>query len=40
MKDYYEGSLSYRDYVVHIFTGILFNVFLLAAIWKNLPPYW
>lgn len=27
----FDGNLSYRDYVVHIFTGILFNVFLVAA---------
>lgn len=40
MKDYYDESLSYRDYVVHIFTGILFNLFLLAAVWTILPPNW
>ncbi|MBQ7489411.1 MAG: hypothetical protein IJT51_02695 [Bacteroidales bacterium] len=28
-----DGTLTYRDYVVHVFTGTLFNVFLLAALY-------
>lgn len=40
MSTNFDGNLTYRDYVVHTFTGILFNVFLLAAIWPILPPYW
>jgi len=31
MSENFDGSLTYRDYVVHVFTGILFNVFLVAA---------
>lgn len=30
-------SLSYRDLVVYIFTGLLFNLFLWAALWPILP---
>lgn len=40
MTTNFDGKLEYRDYVVHIFTGILFNVFLLAALWPTLPDGW
>ena len=33
MSANFDGNLTYRDYVVHIFSGILFNVFLLAALY-------
>lgn len=35
-----DGTLTYRDYVVHVFTGILLNVFLLAALFPALPDRW
>lgn len=35
-----KEKLTYRDYVVHIFTGILFNVFLLVVFWPLLPANW
>ncbi len=41
MSASFDGNLTYRDYVVHIFTGILFNVFLVAALYTPdtvLPP--
>lgn len=31
------GKLEYRDYVVHVFTGILLNLFLLAACRNSFP---
>ncbi|MBO4738300.1 MAG: hypothetical protein J5606_01935 [Bacteroidales bacterium] len=34
-----NGNLTYRDFVVHIFTGILFNLFLIVALWSTLFPY-
>ncbi len=40
MSTNFDGNLSYRDYIVHIFTGILFNLFMLGAFWYSLPPYW
>lgn len=33
MSANFDGYLTYRDYVVHIFTGILFNVFMVAALY-------
>lgn len=36
----FDEKLNYRDYVVHIFTGLLFDVFLLAAIYPILPSGW
>lgn len=41
MSASFDGNLTYRDYVVHIFTGILFNVFLMPALYTPdtvLPP--
>ena len=35
-----EGKLTYRDYVAHIFTGVIFNVFLLASLFPVLPDKW
>lgn len=32
MTTNFKGDLSYRDYVVHVFTGIIFNVFLMLAL--------
>lgn len=40
MNTDFEGKLTYRDYVVHIFTGVIFNVFLLAALFPVLPDKW
>lgn len=40
MNEILDSKLEYRDYVVHIFSGILFDVFLLTAIWPTLPPLW
>lgn len=40
MSTNFDGTLTYRDYVVHIFTGILFNVFLVAVFWLQLPSNW
>ena len=37
MSANFDGNLTYRDYVVHIFSGILFNIFLLAALFE---PDW
>ena len=34
------GKLEHRNYVVHVFTGILLNVFLLAALFPALPDRW
>lgn len=36
----YKENLTYRDYVVHIFTGVLFNVFMLVALFPILPDKW
>jgi hypothetical protein len=33
MSANFDGNLTYRDYVVHIFSGILLNMFLLAALY-------
>lgn len=40
MSETLDGKLEYRDYVVHIFSGILSDVFLLTAFWPTLPPHW
>lgn len=40
MNTNFDGKLEYRDYVVHVFTGILLNVFLLAALFPTLPDRW
>lgn len=40
MNTDFDGKLNYRDYVVHISTGLLFDVFLLAAVYPKLPPDW
>lgn len=40
MSTDFEGKLTYRDYVAHIFTGVIFNVFLLAALFPVLPDKW
>ena len=41
MKTNFNGALNYRDYVVHIFSGILFNVFLILALTPSLTPcFW
>lgn len=40
MNTNFDGKLEYRDYVVHLFTGILLNVFLLAALFPALPDRW
>ena len=37
MSANFDGTLTYRDYVVHVFTGILLNVFLLVAFFPALP---
>ena len=39
MNTIYDGELSSRDYVVHIFTGVLFNVFLFLALRPSLSPW-
>ena len=39
MNTIYDGELNYRDYVVHIFTGVLFNVFLFLALRPSLSPW-
>ncbi len=38
MKTNFDGELNYRDYVVHIFSAILFNVFLFLALKPSIPP--
>lgn len=35
-----KEKLTYRDYIVHIFTGVIFNVFLLVVFWPLLPANW
>lgn len=35
MTTNFKGELSYRDYVVHVFTGIIFNVFLMLALFMS-----
>lgn len=40
MSETLDSKLEYRDYVVHVFSGILFDVFLLTAIWPTLPLHW
>lgn len=40
MNTDFDGILTYRDYVAHIFTGVIFNVFLLAALFPVLPYKW
>ena len=39
MSTNFDGKLTYRDYVVHIFTGILFDVFLILALNPPLGEY-
>ena len=40
MNTNFDSALTYRDYVVHIFTGVLFNIFLVAALWPIIPADW
>ena len=35
-----EDKLTYRDFVANIFTGVLFNIFLLGVLWEKLPLQW